>query len=291
MDALAEKIGALRLRRASWQRLDLRPGGVLPFAARRDGPRLVVCHQVLSGTCHLEAAGRGEGLAPDRLVLLAREEAHVLQAGAASGAQVLWGRWELDDASAARWFPCLPPLMAVTLNDRMGALRAATVASLPGASALPACQDAVLQRLAEAMLLQALSAYADQAPEPERHLLLGTDLIVSRCLALMHRDPARAWTLPRLANEVNTSRSVLSARFHEVVGEPPMSHLTRLRLAAAARLLLQTPWQLGRIAEAAGYQSEPSFNRAFRRQFGAPPAAWRRRMQDAALGQRDAYAS
>ena len=172
--------------------------------------------------------------------------------------------------------------MAVVLTDRMTALRAAAIALLPLAQPVPPCHEDVMKRLAEAMLLQAVCAYADQAPAPERELLLGTDRIVSRCLALMHRRPEEPWTLPRLATEVNTSRSVLAERFQEVVGEPPMSHLTRLRLSVAARLLLRTPWTVARVAEAAGYQSEPSFNRAFRRQFGAPPAAWRRRRQDEA---------
>ncbi|MHC8377761.1 helix-turn-helix domain-containing protein [Pseudomonas sp. MDT1-16] len=33
---------------------------------------------------------------------------------------------------------------------------------------------------------------------------------------------------------------------------------------------------LMRIAEEVGYQTDTAFSRAFRREFGAPPAAWRR---------------
>jgi AraC-like DNA-binding protein len=33
---------------------------------------------------------------------------------------------------------------------------------------------------------------------------------------------------------------------------------------------------VARIAESSGYESEAAFNRAFKREFGVPPAAWRR---------------
>ena len=33
---------------------------------------------------------------------------------------------------------------------------------------------------------------------------------------------------------------------------------------------------LARIAEQVGYESEAAFNRAFKRSFGVPPAAWRK---------------
>jgi AraC family transcriptional regulator, alkane utilization regulator len=32
-----------------------------------------------------------------------------------------------------------------------------------------------------------------------------------------------------------------------------------------------------RIAEEVGYESEAAFNRAFKRHFGVPPAAWRKK--------------
>ncbi len=37
-----------------------------------------------------------------------------------------------------------------------------------------------------------------------------------------------------------------------------------------------------RIAERAGYESDAAFSRAFKREFGMPPAAWRRRAPTAA---------
>jgi AraC-like DNA-binding protein len=45
----------------------------------------------------------------------------------------------------------------------------------------------------------------------------------------------------------------------------------------AANLLARSNAPLARIAEDVGYQTDTAFIRAFRREYGEPPAAWRRR--------------
>jgi AraC-like DNA-binding protein len=44
----------------------------------------------------------------------------------------------------------------------------------------------------------------------------------------------------------------------------------------AANLLSRSNAPLARIAEDVGSQTDTAFSRAFRREYGAPPAAWRR---------------
>ena len=44
----------------------------------------------------------------------------------------------------------------------------------------------------------------------------------------------------------------------------------------AANLLCGSSTSLTHIAEAVGYQTDTAFSRAFRREFGLPPASWRR---------------
>jgi AraC family transcriptional regulator, alkane utilization regulator len=95
-------------------------------------------------------------------------------------------------------------------------------------------------------------------------------------LALMHGEPGRAWTVDELAREVALSRSGLAERFAALVGEPPMQYLMRWRLALAAQMLRSGQEAVIRIAERNGYESEAAFSRAFKREFGMPPAAWRR---------------
>ena len=47
----------------------------------------------------------------------------------------------------------------------------------------------------------------------------------------------------------------------------------------AANLLRSSNSSLIRIAEEVGYQTDTAFSRAFRREFGTPPAAWRRNQE------------
>jgi AraC family transcriptional activator of mtrCDE len=48
-------------------------------------------------------------------------------------------------------------------------------------------------------------------------------------------------------------------------------------MARAARLLDQGR-TAAEVGEAVGYQSEAAFNRAFKRQYGLGPGAWRKRI-------------
>jgi AraC-like DNA-binding protein len=49
----------------------------------------------------------------------------------------------------------------------------------------------------------------------------------------------------------------------------------------ACYLLRRSHAPLARIAEDVGYKTDTAFSRAFRREFGAPPAAWRRKQSPA----------
>ena len=99
---------------------------------------------------------------------------------------------------------------------------------------------------------------------------------MGRALALLHGDPARDWEVEALAREAGLSRSALNERFNALIGEPPMQYLTGWRLALASQALASSSDAVVRIAERVGYESEAAFNRAFKREFGVPPAAWRR---------------
>jgi len=137
--------------------------------------------------------------------------------------------------------------------------------------------DAVLAKLAELLFVEAIRTYIETLPENQRGWFAGLrDAHVGRALTLMHAEPERAWTVDVLGREVGLSRSTLAERFALLIGEPPMQYLTRWRLALAARELKDNRDSILRIAERVGYESEAAFNRAFKREFGMPPATWRR---------------
>lgn len=136
---------------------------------------------------------------------------------------------------------------------------------------------AVADKLAEALFVEALRGYVDTLPESHTGWLAGLrDPLVGRSLALLHERPAEPWTVASLAQAVNASRTVLAERFVALTGMPPMQYLTQWRVALAAHLLRSGRLSLARVAEQIGYESEAAFSRAFKRQYGKPPGAWRR---------------
>jgi AraC-like DNA-binding protein len=137
--------------------------------------------------------------------------------------------------------------------------------------------DAVLAKLSELLFVEALRGYLETVPEQERSWLAGLrDPQVSRALGLMHAEPARPWTVDDLGHEAGLSRSALAERFTELIGEPPMQYLKKWRLALGARALTDGSEPVLHVAQRVGYESEAAFNRAFKREFGVPPATWRR---------------
>ena len=143
----------------------------------------------------------------------------------------------------------------------------------------------VLAKLSELMFVEAIRRYVESLPTEQAGWLSGLkDPFVGKVLGLMHGSATRAWTVESLAREVGLSRSALADRFTALLGKSPMQYLTQWRLTLAAHLLRTTNKSASVVAYDVGYESEAAFNRAFRREFGAPPAAWRRGYGSSARG-------
>jgi len=136
----------------------------------------------------------------------------------------------------------------------------------------------VLAKLAEVLFIEVLRIHMTEQTDGRTGWLAGVnDRVVGAALRALHAEPARAWTLEDLARVANSSRSVLAERFQHLVGQAPMQYLAQWRMLLATNLLTQSNAPLARIAEDVGYQTDTAFSRAFRREYGLPPAAWRRR--------------
>lgn len=124
--------------------------------------------------------------------------------------------------------------------------------------------------------METLRRYIAELPPSQTGWLAGArDEQVGKALTLLHRKPAHPWTIAKLAEEVGVSRSVLAERFKQYLDEPPMTYLMRWRLQLGAQKLSTTSWSAAQIAFEVGYESEAAFNRAFKREFGSPPARFR----------------
>ena len=136
-----------------------------------------------------------------------------------------------------------------------------------------------LAKLSELLFVEAVRRYLETLPEDRRGWLAGLrDPVVGRALALLHSQLARAWTAEALAREVGVSRSAFADRFTGIMGVPPMKYLTGWRMQVATERLRESRQSVAQIAMEVGYESEIAFARAFRREFSATPAAWRRQL-------------
>ena len=98
--------------------------------------------------------------------------------------------------------------------------------------------EAVITRLADILVIQAIRTWIETAPAARTGWLGALqDPQIGRALALIHREPARAWTVASLAHELSMSRSAFAARFTQLVDEPAMQYLKRWRMHVALNAL------------------------------------------------------
>ena len=138
----------------------------------------------------------------------------------------------------------------------------------------------VVAKLAELFLGQAIRDYVETLPADAKGWLRGlTDPAVTKALGIIHNRFAEDLEVEQLAREAGVSRTVLGERFVELIGEPPMRYAGRWRMRMAANMLREGRDNTANIAFAVGFNSEAAFNRAFKREYGEPPATWRRRVE------------
>jgi AraC-like DNA-binding protein len=173
----------------------------------------------------------------------------------------------------------LPRIMHVRRSSAAGILTFDLMRTALEESQQPrAGGQAILAKVSELMFLHAVRQHIDSLPEESTGWLAGLrDRHVGEALRAMHARPAHPWTLDSLGREVGLSRTAFSTRFVEVMGMPAIQYLSKWRLQVAAGLLDRQGMSMARIADAVGFGSEAAFNRAFKREVGIPPGAWRRR--------------
>lgn len=315
MDPLSDVLRAVRLDGAYFYRVEAAgPWSVAAVAARELVPRvlpraehLIAYHILLSGTCFGGLEGeRQVEMKPGDAIVFPHGDAHVMSSadGCRLGADRL-------DTSPARYPSTLEigpgPTRETTLvcgflgcdarpyNPLVASLPRCLVASgLAGGwlSQFPAQvvtesrtqnagSETLLTRMAELMFIEVVRHHLENLPPRQAGWMAALkDDVAGPALAALHERPAHPWTLPELAQAIATSRTVLAERFAALVGVPPMLYLTRWRLQLAALELARGTVKVAAIAERVGYESEAAFSRAFKRETGVSPAAWRRARQD-----------
>ncbi len=179
----------------------------------------------------------------------------------------------------------LPPILKMSLADIPGGDwigRSFTYAASDLANSGPGAAT-VMSKMSELLFVEVLRQFLASEPAEKTGWLASLkDPAIGKSLALLHSDPKRDWTTEELADRVHLSRSAFADRFTTLVGQPPMRYLTVWRMQLAAQSLQESQFSIAQIAHECGYESEATFTRAFKREFGTPPAAWRKIYANAA---------
>jgi AraC-like DNA-binding protein len=135
-----------------------------------------------------------------------------------------------------------------------------------------------IARLTDVLFVQALRFHiAQQGGDNTGWLKAIADPQIGKALTLIHSNPESPWTVASLASAVDMSRSSFATKFSTMTKNTPLDYVTAWRMHKAKKLLTQGSESIIEIALQVGYQSEASFNKAFKREFGQPPGIYRRR--------------
>src|SRR5690348_440275 len=308
MDVLSEVLESVRLDgamyfngefSAPWCFRAPRSSMYAPYVS--DGQRHVIIFHLLTeghGYARLEEEGRAVPIEAGDIVIFPQGDPHILgngpsvtpmdnsgelervlalglkltrMGGGGELTKFICGYMACEPQLSSVFLGGLPPLMKVNIRkDPAGQwLEQSLRFSVDNADVAGPGGRAVLAKLPEVAFVETLRRYVALLPREQTGWLAGVrDADIGKALALLHRKPAFPWTVASLGSEVGVSRSVLAERFRRYLSETPMSYLARWRLQLGAQLLKSTSRSVADIAAEVGYESEPSFNRAFKRQFG-----------------------
>lgn len=104
---------------------------------------------------------------------------------------------------------------------------------------------------------------------------------LGRVIAALHREPGRNWTLADMAHEMGSSRSVFAKRFVEVTGITPQRYVLALRMRLAEQWFRRDKLAIDTAARRLGFGSQAAFARAFKRIVGEPPGQTRNKARKA----------
>lgn len=235
------------------------------------------CYAVAEGECRITWKSKSVSLKNGELAIVNRGVPHRVYVPKASQTCFVTGRIQFSSGTFGHSILDLPSLLRLsptvdsTTQGLFQHLIREVMLARPG-------WESVTDGLVIALFVEALRVHGASVEDDARGWLRGlADADVAATLQLMHQHPSHRWTVAELAQRLSISRSAFAARFKAVTGRPPLEYLTWWRLyRAAARLRRRDGATVAQVARDAGYDSDVSFGKAFRREFGRTPGALRR---------------
>lgn len=135
---------------------------------------------------------------------------------------------------------------------------------------------AILNALTSALFTLVLRAASESGQAPAGLLALAGHPRLAPAISAMFADPARAWSLPELADLCSMSRATFMRHFQDKLGRSATELLTDIRMTLAANELKKPAMSTEAVADSIGYRSVAAFRRVFTDKIGMTPGQWRR---------------
>ncbi|NMO17861.1 AraC family transcriptional regulator [Pyxidicoccus fallax] len=300
MDVLAETLRGIHMRSTVHSRLELSAPWGLRVEAR-DRPSF---HVVVRGGCLLETGGTHHTLAQGDFVFILGRVSYVFRdsektrplpaseiygrcgstvrhGGGGAATTLLCGGFDFDGTPLSPLIASLPPILHVKGDGGVGSRWLESTMQLV-VSELEAARpghETMTSRLGDVLLVQALREHVAALPAGQGGWLAAlVDPRLGPALQRIHERPEMAWTVEGLARAAGMSRSVFAARFKSLVGEGPLTYVTRWRMHRAMQLMGTGTRSTSEVAQAVGYETDSAFVKAFKRHVGETPGTWKRRL-------------
>lgn len=230
----------------------------------------------------LSDAPRTKVVAFDRVLPRRGGDCVVFQhGGSGAGSVMLCGSFAFARDDSHPLLKLLPPVLHMPTHPGTAGWLDSTLRQLSHEATHPSPgSQTLVSRLTDVLFIQVIRTWLERstgegAVNAGNWLTALNDPVVGRALSLLHGSPQHRWTVPVLADSAGLSRSAFTSRFHALVGSSPKNYLKRLRLRRAAAALARGRASLRELAEAAGYESEAAFSKAFSLEFSVSPGRYR----------------
>lgn len=239
-------------------------------------------HMPTEGGCWLDVPGHMQcELNCGDLVIFPYELAHVMrpltpqqqaqqfvqypQGQFSEGTGMICGRLDFQHFGSKRVLDVLPPVFIIRKDESTPWLE--SLLQLIVVESHQQNSMVVLNRLCELLFIQALRHFLQHSDQRYGFLSIYAQPKVGAALMAMHKQPERRWALGELAAISGLSRTAFVNLFKQSSGWTVMQYLGwwRMQLAWSA---LSDGDSVAAVAGAVGYQSEASFARAFKKEFG-----------------------
>lgn len=235
------------------------------------------------GSGHQLIDGEVFAVAPNTVTLIGRGQVHVFErASGLYGAVVRFGdELLLGDASARSspsWLLGSRGSRTVEVPPSDVPRLEATVEALAAETRRPTDARSVdLQRHLLSTILLWVERWYDATRTQQREMDDDGVQLYRRFVDILERDFARHHDVGHYADELRVPAAALARALAEVTGRGTKDLVSERVMLEGARLLRFTDLNVGEVAYRVGFPDQLYFSRAFKRQYGEAPMAYRER--------------